>query len=1056
MNHRQQLSRFSSLVLLAVSTVTGYGGPTRADEAAFTLDEPTRRRCLAVLEAGIASDEFWPAMHAAEALTHAGQEAAVRERLGPLLEREGDDQRRCGLARELVRAGDSARLAVLAEIVAGAAPHGHTHAAESLFKLGEEGDEAALRRHLAQTERPEVRLMAAAALARRGDSAAREVLRGMLPVDDPKTFRVAAWALGTVGDQDDIEPLRARLAAAADELSRAYVEHALACLGDEAGLKAVTRNLTSADPQVRTYAAEAAGKARAVETAGRLTDMLGDPWLDARIRAAHALLLLDRPPAAEPPAKREIPGTTVVLELPSGPGNPRNSEGSFVALEDGRILFAYSRYRGERDWGDHATADIAARVSADGGRTWSPKDRILVPNEGRCNVMSASLLRLADGRIALFYLRKNSLRDCRLWMRTSADEAATWSEPVLCIPAPGYFVVNNDRVVQLAGGRLVVPAAFHRARQDGDSFRGNALDERGIVMFFLSDDAGATWRESKDWLAFPGKCASGLQEPGAIERQDGTLLGWCRTEAGWQYETESRDRGETWSVPKPSSFRSPNAPLSIKRLPGSGHLLAVWNDHSTRAEHGPTDWKSSSWGRTPLTLAVSRDDGRSWQTIGDLEPDPTHGFCYTAIHGTADAVLLAYCCGGGATGVLQDSRIRRIPLTALEQPRPTAAGSPPPRRVIPAEHGVVCRLPGERFGYFGWPTVARMDDGRLMVASSGLRAKHICPFGKTVLHESTDDGRSWSESRVIQDSPIDDRDAGIVNLGGKSLLVSWFRSDTRLYAADEKWTSDTERAAWRDLFKDWKDEQVAGLIGSWAMRSDDGGATWGEPVRVPVSAPHGPIRLAGGDLLYLGKPFGAWDDMAQGQIAAARSSDGGTTWKVVGRVPVAPRTDAVHYHEPHVVELSSGRLVAAIRLEDNKAKPLKAAGLPHFTIMQTESADGGVTWSVPRWLGFKGSPPHLLRHSSGALVMSYGYRDKPYGQRVAISRDDGATWHADWILRGDGPDSDLGYPSTVELGDGSLLTVCYQRAAPREPPSLLWSRWNLPAARMLDMPGDVE
>jgi hypothetical protein len=100
------------------------------------------------------------------------------------------------------------------------------------------------------------------------------------------------------------------------------------------------------------------------------------------------------------------------------------------------------------------------------------------------------------------------------------------------------------------------------------------------------------------------------------------------------------------------------------------------------AVHRPTDWKQSSWGRTPLTVAVSRDDGRSWETVGDVETDPDHGFCYTAIHCPADAVLLAYCCGGGKTGVLQDSRIRRIPRAALDPPRPGGAAAPPPR-VIP-------------------------------------------------------------------------------------------------------------------------------------------------------------------------------------------------------------------------------------------------------------------------------------------------------------------------------------------------------------------------------------
>jgi hypothetical protein len=385
-------------------------------------------------------------------------------------------------------------------------------------------------------------------------------------------------------------------------------------------------------------------------------------------------------------------------------------------------------------------------------------------------------------------------------------------------------------------------------------------------------------------------------------------------------------------------------------------------------------------------------------------------------------------------------------LAGLQLPAAVSAAEPTAPRTLAAEHGVVCRLPGERFGYFGWPTVARTDDGRLLVVSSGLRAEHVCPFGKTVLHESTDDGRTWSESRVIQDAPIDDRDAGIVNLGGKSLLVSWFRSDTRTYLND-KWIAEKERATWPEVFKDWTDEQVAALIGSWVMRSDDGGKTWGKPSRVPVSTPHGPIRLRGGDLLYLGKPFGTWADMGTGQIAAARSTDGGQTWNVVGRVPVAPRTDASNYHEPHLVELPSGRLVGAIRVETHGKHPLAPAGMPHFTIMQTESDDGGATWSTPRWVGFKGSPPHLLRHTSGALVMTYGYREQPFGQRVAISRDDGRTWEADWILRGDGPDGDLGYPSTVELADGRLFTVCYQKAAKGEKCSLLWSKWSLPAAK---------
>lgn len=353
----------------------------------------------------------------------------------------------------------------------------------------------------------------------------------------------------------------------------------------------------------------------------------------------------------------------IVLKLSHGPGNARNSEGAFAALSDGRIVFAYTRYRGD-DWADHACADIAARFSDDGGWTWSAEDRILVSNEGACNVMSVSLLRLQDGRLALFYARKNSFRDCRLYLRSSRDDAATWSEPILCIPAPGYFVVNNDRVVQMGNGRLIVPAAYHRARLDTDAPDWRAFDPRGIAIFFISDDAGANWRESADWLSFPGKCASGLQEPGVVELGDGSLYGWCRTEAGRQYEMRSAD-GDTWTVPQPSRFRSPCSPMSIKRVPSTGRLLAVWNDHSALPEGGPTDWKSPSWGRTPLAAAVSADDGRTWSPPIMVETDPRRGFCYTAIHFVGDAVLLAYCCGGAGSAVLQDLCIRRVRLSDL-------------------------------------------------------------------------------------------------------------------------------------------------------------------------------------------------------------------------------------------------------------------------------------------------------------------------------------------------------------------------------------------------------
>lgn len=361
----------------------------------------------------------------------------------------------------------------------------------------------------------------------------------------------------------------------------------------------------------------------------------------------------------------------IVLNLPHRPRNPRNSEGAFVTLADGRILFIYTHYDGE-GWADEASARLCARVSTDSGRTWSAQDEVVLANEGRCNVMSVSLLRLHDGRLALFYLRKNSIAECRAWMRTSADEARTWSRPVLCMPAPGYFVVNNDRVVQLRGGRLVMPAAYHRnklppPRQKERIYA--AFDGRGVALFFLSDDAGRTWRESRDWWALPLRSGAGLQEPGVVELADGRLYAYCRTDVGCHYELFSEDGGETWSAPRPSSFQAPCSPLSIKRIPSLDGLLAVWNDYSGRllpVRSPDAKLQAMSWGRTPLVAALSRDEGRTWSAGRLLETDPTRGFCYTAVHAVDDAVLLAYCCGGGKRGaVLQDLCIRRVPVEEL-------------------------------------------------------------------------------------------------------------------------------------------------------------------------------------------------------------------------------------------------------------------------------------------------------------------------------------------------------------------------------------------------------
>ncbi|HUT89210.1 MAG TPA: HEAT repeat domain-containing protein [Thermoguttaceae bacterium] len=259
------------------------------------LSAETEARCVAILRQSLKSDEFWPSMHAAEALTLAGHGEEVRTALEPRLATETDDRQRCGLAREIVRAGDVSRVDVLLEVLAKDDAYGHVHAAESLYKVGQIGDGRLLRAAMAREESPPLQLMAAAALGRCGSPVAMQLVREKLADKDLDVSRIAAWVLARLGDESDVGPLRENLPRMETPLAVCFFECALAALGDAAGREALVRNLTAEDPGVRTFAATFAGELGMRAAADQLIKMLDDPAEDVRIRAAQSLLVLARP-----------------------------------------------------------------------------------------------------------------------------------------------------------------------------------------------------------------------------------------------------------------------------------------------------------------------------------------------------------------------------------------------------------------------------------------------------------------------------------------------------------------------------------------------------------------------------------------------------------------------------------------------------------------------------------------------------------------------------------------------------------------------------------------
>ena len=287
----------------------------------------------------------------------------------------------------------------------------------------------------------------------------------------------------------------------------------------------------------------------------------------------------------------------IVLQLPPETDNPRNSEGAFIELKDGRTLFAYSRFLGHNN-ADDANAAIAMTISSDKGETWSKSENILLPEDhGAKNIMSVSLLRMQNGDIGLYYLIRYGWHDTRLHLRRSSDEGNCWGKPICCIPGSGYYVTNNDRVVRLSSGRLIIPTSFHKSNVDITSSE-HSWDGRGIVYFYISDDDGYTWQQAMSLCALNySHSQSGLQEPGIIELKNGSLWAWARTDLGRQYEMFSVDDGNTWTAPAPSAFTGPCSPLSMKRIPHNGNLVAIWNpipNYQTKI------LSKAGWGRTPF------------------------------------------------------------------------------------------------------------------------------------------------------------------------------------------------------------------------------------------------------------------------------------------------------------------------------------------------------------------------------------------------------------------------------------------------------------------------
>ena len=288
-----------------------------------------------------------------------------------------------------------------------------------------------------------------------------------------------------------------------------------------------------------------------------------------------------------------------------------------------------------------------------------------------------------------------------------------------------------------------------------------------------------------------------------------------------------------------------------------------------------------------------------------------------------------------------------------------------------------------------FPVMLRYGD-TLLVAFRG-RGDHLDVAGRIDLMRSADGGESWDERVVVVDSPLDDRNGALGVTKTGHIVVGYVVYDAY------------------DLQGRPLDEPRA--MNVYVVSSADGGRTWTQPRFVSARphrwmSPYGRIVTAPDGRLIMS----AYVDQGPGPWSAAyvESLDEGATWS-------SPRLIDRYHDETSLLVLNGTTWLAAMRSEGNTG----------ITIVQ--SNDGGRTWGVRmRLTAHNEIPGDLIALNDSTLWLTYGHRRPPYGVRGKLSMDRGRTWSLPVTLVSDGLDTDVGYPSSVLLSSGDVLTAYYQ------------------------------
>ncbi len=330
--------------------------------------------------------------------------------------------------------------------------------------------------------------------------------------------------------------------------------------------------------------------------------------------------------------RTEHQGITYISLAPASAQRPRNDSASIVQFPDHSLFMVWIEMHASEQGGhDTAPASIASRRSSDAGRTWQEYRIEVTPEAGDLSCYNPSLLLLPNGELLFFYLKYHRLvwnepLEASGYIKRSRDQGQTWDDQqILWDHLPRGCA--NDTMVQLSDGRLLKSV-------EEVPVWGSYPNCVSSSSCYTSDDHGLTWSPPQNWISLPLR---GTMENHIAQCRDGSLLMAVRNQLGSVFLSRSSDRGLTWSKPQTSGLTCCESMISLTRIPKTGDLLMLWNnsvfdpafDHSGR--------------RTPLTAAISRDNGFTWDSPKIIEDDPVTEFSNIGCLHLADGrVLVSY------------------------------------------------------------------------------------------------------------------------------------------------------------------------------------------------------------------------------------------------------------------------------------------------------------------------------------------------------------------------------------------------------------------------------